>query len=87
MKSAEMPSQPAGELPPDAAWETWEEIVVSPAESLTEEKKKALALDYGMRGDKLRLRVRKAMTRYLLKHLRLPVEGEDEPVVFLRRGE
>jgi len=27
------------------------------------------------------------MTRYLLKHLRLPVEGEDEPVVFLRRGE
>lgn len=89
MKSAEMPSQPAGELPPDEAWETWEEIVVSPAESLTEEKKKALALDYGMRGDKLRLRVRKAMTRYLLKHLRLPVEGEgeDEPVVFFRQVE
>lgn len=85
MKEAEMPSQPAGELPPDEAWESWEEIVVSPAEELTLERKKALVLDYGMRGDKLRLKVRKAMLRYLLKHLRLPVEGENEPVVFLRR--
>lgn len=85
IKEAELPAEAAVVPAQDVEWETWEEVVVGPASALSEDEKKAISLDFGMRGGKLRLRVRRAMLRYTLKHLRLPVEDDARPGAFLER--
>lgn len=79
MKAAELPVEVAVVPETDVEWETWEEIVLVPAAQLSEAEKKTVALDYAMRGGKLRLRVRKAMRGYTLGHLRLGKAGFKTP--------
>lgn len=71
MKAADLPTELARQEARDEEWETWEELVLAPASGMIESEKKAVALDYAMRGGKLRLRVRRAMRGYTLGHLRL----------------
>lgn len=66
------------ELPADEAWETIVTVKVKPNEALEASARKALRMDYGLEGKQvLELRVRKAMLRYLLEALRLPMPGEE----------
>jgi hypothetical protein len=71
MKAAELPTEVARVGQRDEDWETWEELVLAPAAGLSEAEQKTVALDFAMRGGKLRLQVRKAMRGYTLGHLRL----------------
>ena len=59
----------------DAEWEEWVTLVLRPSSALEETKRKAIELDYGMAGGKLRYRVRRAMLRYAADHLRLTLPG------------
>jgi len=69
------------ELPVDEAWQTIVTVKVKPNEELGASAKKALRMDYGLEGKQvLELRVRRAMLRYLLEALRLPMPGEEGKV-------
>jgi hypothetical protein len=67
------------ELPRDEDWETFVTVKVKPNESLEPSARKALRMDYGLEGKQvLAMRTRKAMLRYLLEALRLPMPGAGE---------
>jgi len=69
------------ELPVDEAWQTIVTVKVKPNEALEASAKKALRMDYGLEGrQSLELPVRRAMLRYLLEALRLPMPGEEGKV-------
>lgn len=80
MAAAEWPGDPAGELPEDKDWNTFETVTLRLNPDLTDERREALRLDYGLAGDVLELRVRSSMKGYLLasmfidqeSHLALP---------------
>ena len=57
----------------DTEWQTWVDLALVPNSGLTEEQQATIKTDYGMRGGKLKLRVRRAMLDYTLAHLRLPM--------------
>ena len=76
MEKVDWPKALEETLPRDAAWHTWEQIIVRPHRSLNANQQRAVALDYRMRQGKLKLRVRRAMADYLRAHLRLPIDGE-----------
>ncbi|MEP2775334.1 MAG: WYL domain-containing protein [Luteolibacter sp.] len=63
------------ETPEDAEWERMEEVVLQPHSGLTEDQKKTIIRDYGMKGGKLKVEVRAAMKEYFLAHWRVPVAG------------
>lgn len=57
-------------VPRDAEWEAWTILVVKPNPELGEDARKALILDYGMgKAGQLKVKVRKAMERYLRERL------------------
>lgn len=59
------------EVAPDADAD-WHEVVtleIGPHPELSDTQKKVIALDYGMRGDRAKIRVRKALLYYALKRL------------------
>jgi hypothetical protein len=62
---------PDSSLPQDTDWETWEELTLIPNPQLSEDQRKAIEADYGMKAGKLRLPVRRAMRAYTLDHLRI----------------
>lgn len=69
------------QLPNDEAWHTIVTVKVKPNDALEASAKKALRMDYGLEGKQvLELRVRRAMLRYLLEALRLPMPGEEGKV-------
>jgi hypothetical protein len=68
-----------GAMPKDAAWERWVTLIVRPNRSLSEIQQKAVAMDFQMRGGKLKLRVREAMADYVRTHLRVPLSDGAEP--------
>jgi hypothetical protein len=79
IRTAEWPTEAAGnDLPSDEDWETFEELVLVPNPKLEQERQDSIAGDFGMSGGRLCLRVRRAMRRYTLLHLRLAPEGESE---------
>ena len=66
----------------DVEWETWETLTLVPGDELTEEQQAAVDRDFGMRGGKLSIKVRRAMRDYTLDHLRLPLtNGRVKPLL------
>lgn len=59
----------------DVEWEKWVTLTLRPSSALGEVERKAIELDYGMKGGKIRYRVRAAMLRYAADHLRLKMAG------------
>lgn len=67
--SATVPVSIDEELPADTAWETNCQIVLSPAEALKTEARKAIAAEYLMENDQLVVETSKAMLFYALREL------------------
>ena len=58
----------------DADWQEHVTLEIGPHPELTENQKKVIALDYGMRGGKARIKVRRALLYYALKRLGLDTD-------------
>jgi len=66
----------------DAADSDWQEHVtleIGPHPGLSENQKKVIALDYGMRDGKAKIQVRRALLYYALKRLRLDNNASTRP--------
>lgn len=79
-----------GEIEPSADYDWHHEVTleIGPHPGLSETQKKAIALDYGMRDGKVRLKVRKALLYYTLKRLGLDVDPnsrapQDQQIILL----
>ena len=59
----------------DENWERIETLVLVPHSGLDEDQRKTIIRDYGMKGGKLKVKVRAAMMEYFLAHWRVPVAG------------
>ncbi len=79
----------------DAADVDWQEHVtleIGPHPELSESQKKVIALDYGMRGGKAKIKVRRALLYYALKRLGLDTDPDarkpqDQQIVLLETCE
>ena len=60
----------------DAIWNETTIVAIKPHPGLTEHQKQVVARDYGMRSERLDIRVRHALLYYLLKRLSLDFEEE-----------
>lgn len=74
----------------DADWHEFVTLEISPHPELSETQKKVIGLDYGMRGDRAKIRVRKALLYYALKRLGLDTapaarSPQDQQIVLLNR--
>jgi hypothetical protein len=58
----------------DMEWERVETVVLQPHSGLDEDQRKTMIRDYGMKGGKLKVKVRAAMKEYFLAHWRVPVK-------------
>lgn len=84
--------RPSGASPEDDA--DWNELItleIGPHPELSESQKRIIALDYGMRGGRAQIQVRKALRYYALRRLGLdtPLEArrpQDQQIVLLREG-
>lgn len=85
MEGAEWPGEPFSTPVVDGEWERMERIVLQPHAGLTEDQRKTIIREYGMRDGKLKVEVRAAMKEYFLAHWRVPVEGR--PAHLEVRGE
>lgn len=75
----------------DADWCEQVTLEIGPHPELSETQQRVIALDYGMRGGKAKIPVRKALLYYALKRLGLdtdPAERrpQDQQIVLLNRG-
>ncbi len=84
---------PAGSAPKDdIAWHSFIALVIAPHPGLTPAQKRAIAVDYGIRGASTSLQVRRALLFYALKRLGLDVAPGARPpheqhIVLLNRAE
>jgi hypothetical protein len=74
----------------DADWHEFVTLEIGPHPELSETQKNVIALDYGMRGDKAKIQVRKALLYYALKRLGLDTapaarRPQDQQIVLLNR--
>jgi len=74
----------------DADWHEFVTLEIGPHPQLSETQKKVIALDYGMRGERAKIRVRKALLYYALKRLGLDTDPaarrpQDQQIVLLNR--
>ena len=74
----------------DADWHEFVTLEIGPHPELSETQKKVIALDYGMRGDRVKVPVRKALLYYALKRLGLDTDPaarrpQDQQIVLLNR--
>jgi hypothetical protein len=81
------------EVTPDADvdWHEFVTLEIAPHPGLSAAQKKVIALDYGMRGDRTKIRVRKALLYYVLKHLGLDTDPaarrpQDQQIVLLNQN-
>lgn len=58
----------------DADWQEHVTLETGPHPELSENQKKVIALDYGMRGGKAKIKVRRALLYYALKRLGLDID-------------
>jgi hypothetical protein len=58
----------------DADWNEYVTLEIGPHPALSETQKKVIAVDYGMRGDRAKIPVRKALLYYALKRLGLDTD-------------
>ncbi|CAH1686612.1 WYL domain-containing protein [Paracoccus sp. PS-1] len=75
----------------DADWNEYITLEIGPHPDLSESQKRIIGLDYGMRGGRARLRVRKALRYYALRRLGLDTPPEarrpqDQQIVLLNEG-
>ena len=75
----------------DGDWNAFITLEIGPHPELSESQKRIIALDYGMRGGRARLRVRKALRYYALRRLGLDTPPEarraqDQQIVLLNEG-
>lgn len=75
----------------DADWNELITLEVGPHPDLSESQKRIIALDYGMRGGRAQIQVRKALRYYALRRLGLDTPPEarrpqDQQIVLLREG-
>ncbi|MCC1492737.1 WYL domain-containing protein [Cognatishimia sp. F0-27] len=61
-------------LAADADWQEQVTLEIGPHPELTENQKKVIALDYGMRGGRAKIKVRRALLYYALKRLGLDTD-------------
>lgn len=76
----------------DADWRELVTLEIGPHPELSETQKKVVALDYGMRGGKAKITVRKALLYYALKRLGLDTDPaarrpQDQQIVLLNANE
>ena len=84
--------RPSGASPADDA--DWNELItleIGPHPDLSENQKRIIALDYGMRGGRAQINVRKALRYYALRRLGLDTPPEarrpqDQQIVLLQEG-
>jgi hypothetical protein len=69
-------SEAASKPADDADWNCFVELVIAPHPKLTPAQARAIAIDYGIRGDSTSIRVRRALLFYALKRLGLDVSPE-----------
>ncbi|WPM81603.1 WYL domain-containing protein [Brucella pseudintermedia] len=74
----------------DADWNEQVTLEIGPHPELSETQAKVIALDYGMRGGKTKIKVRRALLYYALRRLGLDTDPnarrpEDQQVVLLNR--
>lgn len=75
IRKAEWPLDQAPEdLPPDADWETIEDLILCPNPELSANRRESVTWDFGIADGFVRLKVRRAMRNYTLMHLNLPTE-------------
>lgn len=75
----------------DADWQELVTLEIGPHPELSENQKKVIALDYGMRGGKMKIKVRRALLYYALKRLGLDTDPaarrpKDQQIVLLNPG-
>ena len=75
----------------DADWCELVTLEIGPHPELSETQQRVIALDYGMRGGKAKISVRKALLYYALKRLGLDTDPaarrpQDQQIVLLREG-
>lgn len=75
----------------DADWQEHVTLEIAPHPELSENQKKVIALDYGMRGGKAKIKVRRALLYYALKRLGLDTnptarQPKDQQIVLLNPG-
>ncbi len=75
ISDAEWPSGPAGKLPDDDEWMTFQTVKLRLNPELTDKQREGLRMDYGMEGDTLEMRVRSSMRNYLLAEMFIDKEG------------
>ena len=63
----------------DADWQEHVTLEICPHPKLSEDQKKVIALDYGMRDGKAKIKVRRALLYYALKRLGLDSKAEARP--------
>jgi len=84
--------RPSGASPADDS--DWNELItleIGPHPDLSESQKRIIALDYGMRGGRAQIQVRKALRYYALRRLGLDTpqdarRPQDQQIVLLREG-
>ena len=75
----------------DSDWNEFITLEIGPHPELSESQKRIIGLDYGMRGGRARIRVRKALRYYALRRLGLDTPPEarrpqDQQIVLLNEG-
>ena len=75
----------------DADWNELITLEIGPHPDLSDSQKRVIALDYGMRGGRAQIQVRKALRYYALRRLGLDTPPEarrpqDQQIVLLREG-
>jgi len=84
--------RPSGASPADDTdWNELTTLEIGPHPDLSESQKRIIALDYGMRGGRAQIQVRKALRYYALRRLGLDTPPEarrpqDQQIVLLREG-
>lgn len=84
--------RPSGASPADDS--DWNELItleIGPHPDLSESQKRIIALDYGMRGGRAQIQVRKALRYYALRRLGLDTPQDarcpqDQQIILLREG-
>jgi hypothetical protein len=76
----------------DAAWHSFVALTIAPHPGLTPAQAKAIAIDYGIRGGTVAIKVRRALLVYALRRLGLDVPPGTRPaheqhIVLVNRDE
>ena len=86
ISTAEWPTEASAEIPIDADWLVHETIRLRVNPALGEQAREAIKMDYGIAGEVLEIRVRRAMRSYLEAEMFLAKDGVVLPNHFIIEG-